>query len=289
MPARLVGLEADELRFVVLAPGKPGMLPTHGRGRVSLHVSNRAWAFEGELRRTGGDIRISRPDELRPLQQRVSARIAAPPGMTVLFSVGDTVLRRPVLDLSARGLGVALLGEGGEPAAGAALAEVQFTLPLGPPIAGAAAVRHIRTLPSGQRQAGFDLLGLHGADAKRLDAWVRGQTRTGRREAARRAVQAFADTRVVLAAEGAPRTRVVLDATLEGVTLSAEALDRDLTPGATLEAVELWRGEDRVLRAPARVLDAVVHRGRPVQVELAWCAPPVEAVAALVKLLERVR
>lgn len=288
VPARLVGLDKGNLRFEVLAPGTPAMLPDRGGGHVSLHIANRAWSFEAELTREGGDVQVSRPTEIRPVQLRAGVRIAAPAGMSVLFSLGETVLRRNVLDLSGRGLGVALQDDPGEPGAGAALAEVRFSLPIGPAICGAAVVRHVRTLPTGQRQAGLDLIGMSPADSRRLDAWVRGQTRTGRRESARRAAEAFADTRVLFGAGALRRTRAVLDCSARGVTLAGEATDRDLAPGALLPGVELHTGEETVIRGNARVVDVVSHRGRPVQVQLAWERLDEGSRAVLEELLARI-
>ncbi len=289
MPARLVGLDKGSLRFEVLAPGTPAMLPTRGGGHVSLHIANRAWSFEAEITREGSDVHVSRPADIRPVQLRAGVRIPAPPGMNVLFSLGETVLRRNVLDLSGRGLGVALQDERGEPGAGAALAEVRFSLPIGPAICGAAVVRHVRTLPTGQPQAGLDLIGMSPADSRRLDAWVRGQTRTGRRESARRAAEAFADTRVLLGNGAEGRTRAVLDCSAHGVTIAGEATDRDLAPGALLVGVELHTGKATVIRGNARVVDIVSHRGRPVHAQLTWERLEEGSRAALEEFLARFR
>ena len=43
------------------------------------------------------------------------------------------------------------------------------------------------------------------------------------------------------------------------------------------------------MRADAEVLGAIAHRGRPLQVQLGWCAPPATELAGLARMLRRLR
>jgi hypothetical protein len=289
VPARVERVDPAALRLTILAPGTPDALPSEGDVVATLHVGGRAWAFEGSLSRTGADVWVARPARLRAVQPRASARIPAVGAATVLFANGDRVLRRRLVDLSAGGLGVEFKGTDDEPASGAALAQVQFSLPIGPPLTGAAVVRHVRRVDDGARHAGLDLIGMSPADARRLDAWVRGQTRTGRRAAATEAAHHFADLRIELPGGDAVRRRAVADASARGVTFGALSTDRELTVGARLGTVGLWWRETCVVRAPADVIEAVTHRGRPMQVRIAWREPAPEAVDRLAGLLRQLR
>jgi len=289
VPARVVGHEGRTLRVEVLAPGTPEELPASGGVRAVVHVEGKAWELEADVVRGPEGVELREPRRIRQAQRRASARIPAAAGSTVLFASGELVLRRPIVDLASSGLGVAFTGEPAEPAPGTALSQLRFSLPLGGPIVAAAVVRHIRARASdGVRVAGLDLMGLREEDARRLDAWVRGQTRTRKREDATRAQDLFASSNAVLhGPNGRERTRAVVDVHPRGLTLGLVEADKDLAPGARLRRVELWHEGVFVIGAEAEVGPVVRHRARPLHAQLTWQGARPEDVARLTRLLRR--
>lgn len=281
---RLTDAEPDSLGAAALAPTRAEDLEV-GPVACVAHFEGRRWAFEAELVLTPGGPRLADPRRVRALQRRASHRIAAPPGSALLMGVGDRVLRRPIVDLSAHGMGLEVGGEAEVLRSGAVLPEACFSLPIGPPLRAAVVVRHVRTSPEGLRVAGVDLVGLPDADARRLDAWVRGQTRTRRREAAVRNVRVFAATTATLP-KGRPRPVLELDAM--GVVVGLDEGDKDLARGLVLERVELRHRAGSPVALAARVVEVVTHRGRPLQARLAWEAPRPEEIARLRRLLRTI-
>ncbi len=268
---------------------QPGRLDDLRGGPVActLELDGRRWLFDADLANHRGTVVLSRARRLRAAQRRSSPRISVPPGTTVLFSEGERVFRRDIIDLGATGLGVQFTGRDDEPAEGSMLGQVRFVLPLGGAITAAAALRHLRpAAPGGPPIAGMDLLGLGEADSKRLDAWVRGLTRTRKREEAVRSAAAFAETSVGLP-DGRVRQVVGLDA--EGTTITLEEPDRDLTSGAVLPMVELRQSTALVVGMKAQIADIVTHRARPLQARLAWLDVRPEQLVRLSRLLRRLR
>lgn len=207
----------------------------------------------------------------------------------MLFGVGEAVLRRPIVDFAAGGLGVEFSGSADEPRAGTALTELRFSLPVGAPLTAAGVVRHVRPRATdGILIAGIDLIGMSEVDARRLDAWVRGNTRTRKRTAASRAADLFANTKASFAgAEGGARTRAVVDLSLAGLSVGLLAGDRDLTKGTRLTGLELWHDGQRILHASGEVVEVVAHRSRPLQARVQWDAPAADELARVGRLLRR--
>ncbi|GDX78439.1 hypothetical protein LBMAG42_02500 [Deltaproteobacteria bacterium] len=289
VPAQITALSGEYFRIVALAPAGPDALVDAPVIRVVVHVDGRAWEFESSLDHDERGCRLRLPARFRAHQRRTSSRIAPQAGAAVLFGVGESVLRRPVIDFAAGGLGVEFTGSADEPRAGTALTELRFSLPVGAPITAAGVVRHVRPRASdGALVAGIDLIGLSESDARRLDAWVRGNTRTRKRTAANRAADFFSNTKASFAgAEGGPRTRAVVELSLDGLIVGLLAVDRDLTKGTRLSGLELWHDGQRLLRTSGEVVDVVAHRSRPLQARVQWDAPPADELARVGRLLRR--
>ncbi len=281
---QVVGSGDTHLDACVLAPMRPEDVAS---GPVSgvLHLDGRRWAFEADVAHEAGHLRLSPVRRVRPVQRRTSPRIAAPADATLLFAHGERVLRRALVDLSATGLAIRLLDGPDEPKAGAVLPEARFALPVGAPILGAATIRHVREQPDGTLLAGLDLLGLSAPDARRLDAWVRGQTRTRRRDEAAESARAFATTTASLPGD---RVRPVLDLDDTGVVIGLQPGDRDVEVGASFDRVELALGSNTAVVLRASVADVVTHRARPLQARLAWSKPRREELGRLARLLRAV-
>ena len=250
---------------------EPGAAPTAPAAlRATVYIEGRAWAFDADAVPSPSGLLVQNARRLRSAQRRVSARIAAPPGATVLFAHGDRVLRRPLVDLGATGLGVVFTGEPEEPTAGAALGQLRFSLPLGAAIVATAVVRHVRER-GGRKVAGRDLIGLADADARRLDAWVRGQTRTRKRDAATRALELFAAAKAVIVdGSGGIRPRAVLDVSGHGVVVRLTPEDRALDDGHTLRRLELWHHGELLVAGTGELTQVVRHRTRPMQAHAVW-------------------
>ncbi len=287
-PIAVVASEGDAgcLRVDVILPALTDDL-AEGPVSCTLELDGRRWAFDAEVVRHAGQITLSRARRLRAAQRRTSPRISVPHGTTVLFSEGDRVFRREIVDLGASGLGVQYVGHDGEPAEGTMLAQVRFALPLGAAITAAAAVRHVRpAAPGGPPIAGMELLGLGEADSKRLDAWVRGLTRTRKREEAVRNAAVFAQTSVRLS-DGRNRPATALDT--DGATIALEEPDRDLAQNSVLPVVEVRQNSVLVVSLRAQIADIVTHRARPLQARLAWLDVRPEQLGRLSRLLHRLR
>ncbi len=287
--AAVVSVVAGVVRLRVLETGEPTVVPTAAAVRVVVHVDGRSWDLEADLSPVGDGAALGQPRRVRASQRRASARIPAAAGSTVLFAAGERVFRRPIIDLAASGLGVEFSGEADEPAAGTALGQLRFSLPIGAPIVAAAVVRHVRArADDGVQVAGLDLIGLRPEDARRLDAWVRGQTRTRKREEATRAQDLFSASSAVLhGPNGRSRSRAVVDVHPRGLVLGLEDGDRDLTPGERLKRVELWHDGACVIGAEAEVGEVVSHRARPLHAHLTWRSARAEDVARVTRLLRR--
>ncbi len=282
-------MDGEYFRIRALAPGAEDSLSDAAVVRAVFHVDGRAWEFETAIDHDARGCRLRLPVRLRPHQRRASSRIPPQSGATVLFSVGDAVLRRPVIDFAAGGLGVEFSGSADEPKAGTSLAELRFSLPVGAPITAAGVVRHVRPRAGdGVLVAGIDLIGLSEPNARRLDAWVRGNTRTRKRTAANRAADLFVNTQALFAGvRGESRTRAVVDLTLAGLTVGLLVGDRDLLEGTRLSDLELWHDGHRILRAGAEVVEVVAHRSRPLQARVRWDTPAADELARVGRLLRR--
>lgn len=271
-PGRLFSLSDDRARLI-FDEGEP--VAPQRQLRVSVRVDDRPRAFRSAswtLRDHGLDIDL--PGRLRLAQRRASARVDAPTRADVLLSCADRVVRRGIVDLAGTGLGVALEPGDGCFKAGTAIERLRFTLPLGTPIITAGVVKHVRMrdeLDPPRLVAGIELVDLDPADARRLDAWVRGQS--GPRAKERRALASRGVERAMVRTIG--REHLVLRLAPGTLEIALDEGDAELAEGRRLDAVELWVNGDCVATGPMDVVRVQSHRGRLVRAILSWSILPL--------------
>ncbi|MBM4389859.1 MAG: PilZ domain-containing protein [Deltaproteobacteria bacterium] len=271
-PGRLFFLSEHRARLV-FDEGRP--LTPSRHLRVSLQVDERPRSFRSAAwapREQGLDIEL--PGRLRLAQRRATARVDAPARAEVLLSCGERVVRRAIVDLAGTGLGVALETSDDCFAAGTTIDRLRFTLPLGSPITTAGLVKHVRLRPGlapPALVAGIELLDLHPLDARRLDAWVRGQS--GPRAKERRALKSRGVEQATVRAMS--RDHVVLRLAPGTLEISLDDADIELIEGRRLEAVELWVNGECIATGPMEVVRVQSHRGKLVRALLSWSILPL--------------
>ncbi|MBM4364866.1 MAG: PilZ domain-containing protein [Deltaproteobacteria bacterium] len=271
-PGHLFFLSEDQARLVF--DGGQSVTPRR-QLRVSLQVDERPRAFRSAAWSPGEQgLDIDLPGRLRLAQRRGSARVDAPTRAEVLLSCGERVLRRAIVDLAGTGLGVALEASDGSFSAGTTIDRLRFALPLGTPIITAGRVKHVRLrddLDPPRLVAGIELVDIDPADARRLDAWVRGQS--GPRARERRALKSRGVERATLHVIG--RDHVVLRLAPGTLEISLDEGDIELVEGRRLDAVELRVNGECIATGPMEVVRVQSHRGRLVRAVLSWSMLPL--------------
>ncbi len=214
------------------------------------------------LRVEDGEIIIAPPDTVTRLQRRRYFRVHPVDGVSATLKIGEARVVRPLVDVSAGGIGIRLAED--ESFAFGTKAIVQFPLGDGASFLATGVIRHIEsreTAVGRERIAGVEFDDLNARERERLVVWVTARERELLQRRQRQRAIVPRDAVFVLHGPGnRVRIRAALDVSTTGVSVLAMQEDADLVPGARVVRAEL-----RLPGEPPFISSVLVHQQRQLQ------------------------